>query len=177
VPETRTCCKSWIEICSARDAKKDSTGVWRPPTPIRPAARKPLCPWGFRYVAARRRAGFPHRQLPAHALLHDKAFPQLGWTTGPVERVKFTRHGGGLVLSAGPTTWRKRAYALLGSCLSLSSNRRWRAWIRWDRRYRDGHGENPLRGLPDPLYRELGHAKTCLTVLRRIYVMHNAVRS
>jgi uncharacterized membrane protein YtjA (UPF0391 family) len=26
-------------------------------------------------------------------LLHDKAFPQLGWTTGPVERVKFTCHG------------------------------------------------------------------------------------
>lgn len=76
-----------------RESKKELHLNLAPAAPIRPAARKPLCPCGFRYLAARRRAGFPRRQLPAHALLRDKAFPQLGWTTDPVERVKFTRHG------------------------------------------------------------------------------------
>jgi hypothetical protein len=57
---------------------------------------------------------------------------------------------------------RRRENAVLGSRLSGSSARCWRTWIRWCRRNRDGHGEDPLRGVSDSIYRQPGDGKNCL---------------
>jgi len=76
-----------------------------------------------------------------------------------------------LIFSVGPKSGGKR-YAILGSCLSRGSNRRWRSWICWYRRNRDRYGENPLCGFLDSLYREFGYAKARLTNLKMLTQQH-----